>query len=194
MCTSKTNGTSEDEFINSTTKRRMKLLPKRGRLFKRSPFYDPDNKVVSVGGRLANSSYNIDKKFPFLIPKCSTITVLLIRESQARNLYGGHSWHCFIFDKHLDTRRSISYKKNYLQPQALHSPRRQASSATNERSANRTFFSSFAFTHTCLDLSAQRTAAENCRTRMLPFLYVSAQRPFIWKQWQRWLKMTVWTP
>ena len=48
-------GTSEEELINSTTKQRIKLLPKRGRLFKLSPFYDPNNKVVRVGGRLANS-------------------------------------------------------------------------------------------------------------------------------------------
>ena len=47
-------GTIEEKLINSTTKQRIKLLPKRGRLFKLSPFYDPDNKVVRVGGRLAN--------------------------------------------------------------------------------------------------------------------------------------------
>ena len=82
-------GTSEEELINSTTKRRIKILPKRGRLFKLSPFYDPDNKVVRVGGRLANSPYNIDKKFPVLIPKDSPITVLLIREAHARNIHGG---------------------------------------------------------------------------------------------------------
>ena len=82
-------GTNEEELINSTTKRRKKLLPKRGRLFRLSPFYDPDNKVVRVGGRLANSPYNLDKKFPFLIPKNSPITVLLMREAHARNLHGG---------------------------------------------------------------------------------------------------------
>ena len=43
-------GTSEEELINRTTKRRIKLWPKRGRLFKLSPFYDPDNKVVRMGG------------------------------------------------------------------------------------------------------------------------------------------------
>ena len=70
-------GTSEEELINSTTKQKIKLLPKRGRLFKLSPFYDPDNKVVRVGGRVANSPYNIDKKFPIPIPNDSPITVLL---------------------------------------------------------------------------------------------------------------------
>ena len=62
-------GTSEEELIKSTTKQKVQLLPKRGRLFKFSPFYDPDNKVVSVGGRLAKSPYNIDKKFPILNSK-----------------------------------------------------------------------------------------------------------------------------
>ena len=41
--------TSEEELINSTTKSRIKLSPKRGLLFKLSPFYDPNNKVVRVG-------------------------------------------------------------------------------------------------------------------------------------------------
>ena len=82
-------GTIEEKLINSTTKQRIKLLPKKGRLFKLSPFYDPDNKVVRVGGRLANLPYNIDKNPPILIPKDSPITVLLIREAHARNLHGG---------------------------------------------------------------------------------------------------------
>ena len=82
-------GTSEDELINTTTKQRIKLLPKSGQLFKFSPFYVTDKKVVRVGGRLANSPYNIDKKFPIPIPKDSTITVLLIREVHSRNLHGG---------------------------------------------------------------------------------------------------------
>ena len=42
-------GTSEEEMINSTRKRRIKLLPKKGRLFKLSPIYDPDNKFCSPG-------------------------------------------------------------------------------------------------------------------------------------------------
>ena len=82
-------GTSEKVLINSTTKQRIKLLPKRGRFFKLSPFYDPDNQVARVSGRLANLPYNIDKMFPILIPEDSPITVLLIREAHARNLHGG---------------------------------------------------------------------------------------------------------
>ena len=66
-----------------------KAPAKKGRLFKLFPFYDPDNKVVRVGGRLANSPYNIDKKFPIMIPKDSQITVLLIRGAHARKLHGG---------------------------------------------------------------------------------------------------------
>ena len=81
-------GTSEEELIDSTKKRKIKLLPKKGRLFKFSPFYDTDNKVLQVGGRLANLPYNVDKKFSILIPKDSPITVLLISEAHARNLHG----------------------------------------------------------------------------------------------------------
>ena len=71
----------------------------------------------------------------------------------------------------MDTRRTISCKENYLQLQALHSPRRQDSSAPNGRSANRTCCFIIRF-HPhwfgLLDLSAQKTTVENCRRRMLP--------------------------
>ena len=45
-----------------------------------SPFYDDEYDVIRVGGRLANSPYNVDKKFPINIPKYSPITDKLIRE------------------------------------------------------------------------------------------------------------------
>ena len=132
-------GTIEEEMINSTTKRRIKFLPKRGRLFKLSPFYDPDNKVVCVGGRPANWPYSIDKKFPILIPKDSPSTVLLIREAHARNLHGSPQLTLFYLQQTIWIPGGLSaVKKNYLQLQALHSPRRQDSSASNGRSANRT--------------------------------------------------------
>ena len=46
-----------------------------------SPFFDVENKVIRVGGRLANSPYTIDRKFPVLIPRKSPITEMLIRET-----------------------------------------------------------------------------------------------------------------
>ena len=54
-----------------------------------SPFYDDEYDVIRVGGRLANSPYNVDKKFPIIIPKYSPITDKLIRESHLRNLHSG---------------------------------------------------------------------------------------------------------
>ena len=179
-------GTSEEELINSTTKRIIKLLLNRGRLFKLSPFYDPDSKVVCVGGRLANSPYNIDKKFPSLIPKDSLITVLLIREAHARNLHEG-------------PQLSLLYLRQTIWiPGGLSAVKKIFTTASPAFATTPGFFSrkwetyqqnvlfhlllSPTLVWTIVDLSAQKTEAENCRRHMFPFLYVSAQRPFIWKQ------------
>ena len=145
-------GTSDEELTNSTTKRRIKLLPKRGRLFKLSPFYDPDNKVVRVGGRLANSPYNIDKKFPILIPKDSPITVLLIREAHARNLHGGPQLTLFYLRQTIWIPGGLSAVKKIIyncKPCIRHDARilqPQMGDLPTER-----VVSSFAFTHTGLD-------------------------------------------
>ena len=161
-------------------------MPKRGRLLKLSPFYDPDNKVVRVGGRLANSPYNIDKKFPILIPKDSPITVLLIREAHARNLHGGSQLTLFYLRPPIwipgglsavkkiiyNCKPCIRHDARILQPQMGDLP-------TNVLFRH---LPSPTLVWTTVDLSAQKTAAENCRKRMLPFLYVSAQRPSKWKQ------------
>ena len=45
--------------------------------------------MIRVGGRLANSPYIIDRKFPVLIPRKSPITEMLIREAHEKNLHGG---------------------------------------------------------------------------------------------------------
>ena len=139
-------------MINSTTKRRVKILPKRGRLFKLSPFYDPDNKVVRVGGRLAKSPYNIDKKFPVLIPKDSPITVLLIREAHARNLHGGPQLTLFYLRQTIWIPGGLSAVKKIIyncKPCIRHDARilqPQMGDLPTER-----VVSSFAFTHTGLD-------------------------------------------
>ena len=164
-------GTREEQLINSTTKRKIKLLPKRGRLFKLSPFYDPDNKVVRVGGRLANSPYNIYKKFPILIPKNLPITVLLIREAHAWNLHGGPQLTLIYLlfttasPAFATTPGFFSRKWEICQQNVLFH-----------------HLLSPTLAWTTVDLSAQKTTVENCRRRMLPYLYVSAQRLFIWKQ------------
>ena len=127
-------------------------MPKRGRLFKLSPFYDPDNKVVSVGGRLANSPYNIDKKFPILIPKDSPITVLLIREAHARNLHGGPQLTLFYLRQKIWIPGGLSAVKRIIyscKPCIRHGARilqPQMGDLPTERVG-----SSIAFTHTGLD-------------------------------------------
>ena len=45
--------------------------------------------MIRVGGRLANSPYTIDRKFPVLIPRKSPITEMLFREAHEKNLHGG---------------------------------------------------------------------------------------------------------
>ena len=42
--------------------------------------------VIRVGGRLANSPYSVDKKFPIIIPKTSPLANLLIQESHLKKL------------------------------------------------------------------------------------------------------------
>ena len=146
-------GTSEERLINSTTKRRIKLLLKRRRFFKLSSVYDPDNKDVRVGGRLANSPYNIDKKFSILISKDSTITVLLIQEAHARNLHAAQLTNCLSSTKILNSRGLSAVIKvicnckpcirrdaRILQPQTGDLPTEHV-------------VSSFAFTYTGLDYS-----------------------------------------
>ena len=50
-------------------------------------FFDEENKVIRFGGRLANSPYTIDRKFPVLIPRKLPITEMLIPEAQEKNLH-----------------------------------------------------------------------------------------------------------
>lgn len=64
-------------------------LPATSELQKLSPFYDEENNVIRVGGRLANTSYHIDKRFPILLPKESPLTTLVIRDTHERNLHCG---------------------------------------------------------------------------------------------------------
>ena len=51
-------------------------------------FFDEENEVIRTGGRLANSHYTIDRKFPVLIRRKMPITEMLIREAHKQNLHG----------------------------------------------------------------------------------------------------------
>ena len=68
---------------------RRRKFPRSSSLNSLSPFFDEENKVIRVGGRLAKSPYTIDRKFPVLIPRKSPITEMLIREAHEKNLHGG---------------------------------------------------------------------------------------------------------
>ena len=70
-------------------RQRRRKLPRSSSLNSLSPFFDEENKVIRIGGRLANSPYTIDRKFPVLIPRKLPITEILIREAHEKNLHGG---------------------------------------------------------------------------------------------------------
>ena len=81
-------------FVNAyaaatKARHRKRKFPRSSSLNSLSPFFDQENKVIRVGGRLANSPYTIDRKFPVLIPRKSPITEMLIREARKKNLHGG---------------------------------------------------------------------------------------------------------
>ena len=79
----------EDSTSNLPVESSSKRIKKNSHLLSLSPFFDEDNNVIRVGGRLANSPYSVDKKFPIIIPKTSPLAELLIRESHSRNLHSG---------------------------------------------------------------------------------------------------------
>ena len=54
-----------------------------------SPFYDPEHDHVRVGGRLSQSDYFEDKKFPYLLPTESPLTNLIINHFHETTLHGG---------------------------------------------------------------------------------------------------------
>ena len=79
----------EDSTSNLPVESSSKRIKKNSHLLSLSPFFDEDNNVIRVGGRLANSPYSVDKKFPIIIPKLSPLAELLIQESHLRNLHSG---------------------------------------------------------------------------------------------------------
>ncbi|KAJ8046117.1 hypothetical protein HOLleu_09303 [Holothuria leucospilota] len=57
---------------------------------KLDPFFDDDEQVYRVGGRLGRASLSYDIRHPYLLPKRSHITMLLVRENHRHALDGGH--------------------------------------------------------------------------------------------------------
>ena len=66
-----------------------KKLPKRNRLRALTPFYDEESRVIRVGGRLAQSDYPTDMKFPILVDKQGVIPRLICLQFHLRTLHGG---------------------------------------------------------------------------------------------------------
>ena len=62
--------TPDDSTSNLPAELFSKRIKKNSHLLSLSPFFDKNN-VSRVGGRLANSPYSVDKKFPIIIPKTS---------------------------------------------------------------------------------------------------------------------------
>ena len=64
-------------------------LSKTSKLLNLSPFFDKDYDLLRVGGRLSQSNYPTDKKFPILVSKKSDLVSLLIRKYHEDTLHGG---------------------------------------------------------------------------------------------------------
>ena len=64
-------------------------LSKTSKLLNLSPFFDKDYDLLRVGGRLSQSNYPTDKKFPILVSKKSDLVSLLIRKYPEDTLHGG---------------------------------------------------------------------------------------------------------
>lgn len=61
---------------------------KKSKLLNLNPFMHSDG-IIRVGGRLGNSKYNFNKKFPIVIPGNHHFTTLLIRKEHMRLLHAG---------------------------------------------------------------------------------------------------------
>ncbi|XP_063971215.1 uncharacterized protein LOC135157940 [Lytechinus pictus] len=57
---------------------------------KLSPFFDEDQQVYRIGGRLGRAPLSYDVRHPYLLPKNSHISFLLVRDRHLHALHGGH--------------------------------------------------------------------------------------------------------
>lgn len=62
-------------------------LSKKSKILGLNPFLK--DKLIRVGGRLRNSSYNFDKKHPILLPKSHILTELIVRQEHKRLMHCG---------------------------------------------------------------------------------------------------------
>ena len=57
---------------------------------KLDPFFDEEDKVYRVGGRVGKAPVSYDIRHPYLLPKGSYISLLIVREKHRFALHGGH--------------------------------------------------------------------------------------------------------
>ncbi|XP_036148457.1 uncharacterized protein LOC118647518 [Monomorium pharaonis] len=65
-----------------------KYLPRSNPLIRLTPILDSDG-LLRVGGRLENSPLDPESKHPYIIPRHSLLTTLIIADSHAQTLHGG---------------------------------------------------------------------------------------------------------
>ncbi|XP_066589184.1 uncharacterized protein [Prorops nasuta] len=64
-------------------------LPKKSPLLKLNPFFDEQDRIIRVGGRLIHSSLNHEAKHPPILSKKSNLSILFIRCAHQTSLHGG---------------------------------------------------------------------------------------------------------
>ncbi|XP_023313216.1 uncharacterized protein LOC111691290 isoform X1 [Anoplophora glabripennis] len=65
-----------------------KPISKKSKLYTLSPFLD-DKNIIRLGGRIHNSHFNFDKKFPILLPAKHDLTYLIIKHTHKNLLHAG---------------------------------------------------------------------------------------------------------
>ena len=59
-------------------------------IMKLDPFLDEDGQVYLVGGRVGSAPLSYDVRHPYLLPKKSHISLLIVRDRHTHALHGGH--------------------------------------------------------------------------------------------------------
>ena len=59
-------------------------------IMKLDPFFDKESQVFRVGGRIGRAPVSYDVRHPYLLPKKSHISWLIVQDCHAHSLHGGH--------------------------------------------------------------------------------------------------------
>ncbi|XP_053617910.1 uncharacterized protein LOC128679591 [Plodia interpunctella] len=66
-----------------------KPVPAKCRILSLSPFLDPDNNIIRVGGRLNESDYSYEKRHPVLLHASHHLTKLFFEQKHIHNMHAG---------------------------------------------------------------------------------------------------------